>query len=120
MSLRMIRSSMICSLIGFAALSATALGADGASFEKDIRPVVMTYCSECHNPQKKKGDLDITPFETADAALKEEVIWEGIADKVRAGEMPPKRATKKPDDAQKQLIISWVAKHIKSGEQDCG
>jgi hypothetical protein len=107
-------------LIGLASLSAQSLGADAPSFEKDVRPLVTTYCIECHNPEKKKGDLDLTQFQTSDAALKEEVVWEGIAEKIRAHDMPPKRATKKLDDPQRQVFIDWVARHIQSGERDCG
>jgi len=110
----------ISALIGLAALSARARGADATTFEKDVRPLVKTYCVECHNANKKKGDLDLAQFDTSDKALKEEVVWEGIAEKLRAHEMPPKRSTKKPDDPQRQVILDWVAAHITSGERDCG
>ena len=96
-----------------------ASAADVPSFEKDVRPLVITYCAECHNPDKKKGDLDVTEFQTADAALKEQVTWEEMADKLRKNEMPPKRANKKPDDAQKQIVLNWVQKMVQTGDRDC-
>ena len=116
----MIGQRRILAFLGAVPISLPALAATAPSFDKDVRPVVTTYCVECHNPDKKKGDLDLTQFDTSEKALKEEVVWEGISEKVRKSEMPPKRAKKQPDDAQKQLIVGWVAKHIQSGDGDCG
>ena len=89
------------------------------SFEKDVRPIVLENCITCHNPEKKKGDLDLTRFKTAQSALEDEAIWEGVAQKLRAGQMPPKRVERKLSIEDRKKILAWVAAHLESGENDC-
>jgi hypothetical protein len=89
------------------------------SFEKDVRPIVAEYCVSCHNPEKKKGDLDLTPFQTSKQALASEVVWEGVGSKIRV-DMPPKKSERKPSDDQRRVVLGWIAAHVESGEADCG
>jgi mono/diheme cytochrome c family protein len=103
-----------------ATVRAAAPPADSSpSFEKDVRPIVLENCITCHNPEKKKGDLDLTRFKTAQNALEDEAIWEGVAQKLRAGQMPPKRAERKLNVEDKKKILAWVSAHVESGENDC-
>lgn len=90
------------------------------SFETDVRRVMLDHCVTCHNPKDKKGDLDLTRFETSKAALEDEAIWQGVAEKIRSNTMPPKRVTKKPTDSERLTVLAWVARHIESGDADCG
>ena len=53
------------------------------SFEKDVRPIMKEFCFSCHDTEKKKGDLDLTPFQTAQQALAGEIIWQGVGEKMR-------------------------------------
>jgi hypothetical protein len=99
----------------------SALAADlSPSFEKDVRPIVVEQCISCHNPEKKKGDLDLTPFETTKQVLADEAIWQGVAEKIKSNSMPPKRTEKRPTDDQKKIVLGWITAHIESGEADCG
>jgi hypothetical protein len=98
-----------------------AVAADSSpSFEKQVRPIVLENCVACHNPEKKKGDLDLTKFQTSKNALDEEAVWQGVAMKLRANEMPPRRAQRKLTDEEKKTILAWVAAHVDSGINDCG
>jgi hypothetical protein len=98
-----------------------AVAADSSpSFEKQVRPIVLENCISCHNPQKKKGELDLTKFQTGKSALDDEAVWQGVAMKLRANEMPPKRAPRKLSDDEKKTILAWVAAHVDSGINDCG
>ena len=98
-----------------------AVAADSSpSFEKQVRPIVLENCISCHNPQMKKGDLDLTKFQTGKNALDDEAVWQGVAMKLRANEMPPKRAPRKLSDEEKKTVLAWVAAHVESGADDCG
>ncbi len=52
-----------CSL----ALAGTALAADAkkVTYEDDVLPIFRDNCLKCHNPDKQKGDLDLTSFSAA-------------------------------------------------------
>lgn len=84
------------------------------SFEKEVRPILRENCIGCHNPQKKKGNLDLSRFETAKAALSDELVWQNVAARIREGDMPPKKAARKPTDDERRMVLSWIQVHIES------
>src|SRR6478672_1225329 len=45
-----------------AAVSAGAQDAEKITYQDHIRPLLENKCFSCHNPDKKKGDLDLTSF----------------------------------------------------------
>ena len=52
----------------FAALASVASAAEPAkktTYEDDILPIFRDNCLKCHNPDKLKGDLDLTSFSSA-------------------------------------------------------
>src|SRR5205807_5899162 len=38
-----------------------------ASFRDTVRPFLRSYCFECHDQQKHKGDLDLSAYATVEA-----------------------------------------------------
>ena len=44
-------------------------GSSGPDFVQDIRPLLKTYCFECHNSTKRKAGLDLEQIDTAAAAI---------------------------------------------------
>lgn len=44
------------------AVSGAARGEDKVNFQDHVRPVFEAACNNCHNPDKKKGGLDLTSF----------------------------------------------------------
>jgi len=63
----------------------------GDVFEEVVKPVIQNSCGKCHNPVAMKGELDLKRFltMTSDQALKERDLWETIARRVEARQMPP-------------------------------
>lgn len=90
------------------------------SFEKDVRPIVVENCVACHNPDKHKGDLDLSQFATADKAKADEQTWQDVAERLRSGDMPPKRAKRRPSAEEQRTILAWIHQHIAAGTPDCG
>src|SRR5262245_27168019 len=76
------------------AMAATATGADPAarSFDEQVRPLLARNCLDCHGPDKAKGGFraDRLTADLTDPANRER--WLTAARRVRAGEMPPKKA----------------------------
>jgi len=46
-------------------LCAPAIAQEKVTYQDQILPLVETHCSKCHNPDKLKGDLDLTSFNGA-------------------------------------------------------
>ena len=58
------------------------------SFER-MRPLLKTYCLECHNTTKKKAGLDLEKFESEKDALAQVELWEQVGEHLRSKAMPP-------------------------------
>ena len=109
-------------LAALCALGATARGSDAdfsPSFEKDVRPVILADCISCHNAEKKKGDFDLSPFETADKAMADEQAWQSVAERLRDKDMPPKKAKRRPTDREREMIVAWIDKHVAPVSNSC-
>src|SRR5947209_3347476 len=77
-------------------------------FDRDIHPLLETYCTSCHNPDKHKGDLDLLAFSSSDkAAAADAELWPLVARRLSEGEMPPAKS-KQPTDTEKSKLLSWL------------
>jgi len=60
-------------------------------FPQQVRPLIQKYCADCHSAKKKKGELDLTLFHTADDIRNATRVWQKVIRQLRDGEMPPKK-----------------------------
>src|SRR5262245_13298440 len=54
------KSALITALS--AAILSPVLAQQKVTYVDDVRPMLENKCFSCHNPDKKKGDLDLTSF----------------------------------------------------------
>jgi hypothetical protein len=86
-------------------------------FETRVKPFLYTYCLDCHNATKAKGDLNLAQYLTGRSAvsLATVVMWKEAAGRVHANDMPPAahegKELKQPSDAERAQFISWGAQH---------
>ncbi|WP_397385132.1 c-type cytochrome domain-containing protein, partial [Prosthecobacter sp.] len=107
--------SLTCA--AFAAVSLHAQdAAEKITYQDHIRPLLENKCFSCHNPDKKKGDLDLTSFgalmngggggSVVDPGnVDSSRIWSTCAKKEEPF-MPPEGAPLGPKDLD--LIASWI------------
>jgi hypothetical protein len=76
-------------------------------FAQDAQPLLATYCYDCHNTQKAKGDLDLSRFEDATRAANSPEVWDGVVQRINAGEMPPKKS-KQLLPAEKEKLLAAI------------
>ena len=79
-----------------------------ASFERDIRPLIKDNCFACHGNGKAKGEVSLEKFETTADVHRAYKLWETVARKVVASEMPPEERKQRPDKREQALIASWI------------
>ena len=89
------------------------------SFEKDVRPIILANCISCHNPEKKKGDLDLSQFQTSEKAAADEETWMDVADRLGKKDMPPRKAKKRPSDDERKTILKWIENHVAPVDAKC-
>src|SRR5688572_18686534 len=107
-------------LAGFAAamVAWSALAKPAEEFRKEIRPILEKHCFECHGTEKKKGDLNLTPFSEYDQVLAEKETWQLVLERVQAFEMPPEG---KPELGfnKHQKLVKWLRALPKPEKPDC-
>ena len=60
-----------------------------ATFQKNVRPLLEEHCFKCHNAEKHKGGIDLTPFDSEGAVLKKYKLWRRVLEQLESAEMPP-------------------------------
>jgi mono/diheme cytochrome c family protein len=95
--------------------------AAGASFSKDVLPILRAACSKCHDSKNRKGGLDLSTYETVKKGGKggagftpgnpdkSPIVFSISGDKP---EMPKKADPLKKD--QIELISRWVKEGAKN------
>ncbi|QDU79304.1 Planctomycete cytochrome C [Polystyrenella longa] len=91
--------------------------ADPIDFERDIAPLLLTRCIECHNANEASGGLDLSSLKAIQAGsdsgvvltpghLEESYLWERVAD----GDMPPEKQGKpQPLSEEEQKVLKrWI------------
>jgi mono/diheme cytochrome c family protein len=86
-------------------------------FLREVRPLLRSYCFECHSTNKRRAGLDLEKLDTPAAALDFAERWEPIGERLLAKDMPPAKR-KQPTEAERQQILAWV-KHAAGSQVRC-
>jgi hypothetical protein len=107
-------------LLGFTLIFAgPAAAQQPPSYVKQVKPFLAKYCVECHNPDKLRGDLDVSTVKAMLAGGKsgaafvpgrpDESYLVTLAEGKDNPKMPPKNAKAQPSAAEVALLRTWVA-----------
>jgi ssDNA-binding Zn-finger/Zn-ribbon topoisomerase 1 len=99
-------------------LSPWLQAAPAEEFRDEIRPVLENHCYECHNVDKKKGNLNLATFSEYDQVLESKETWQLVLERVQAFEMPPEG---KPELGfnKHQKLMKWLRALPKPEKPDC-
>ena len=89
-------------------LSMMAVPVNAADFPAPVLQFLEKRCIDCHDAATKKGGLDLTApvVDLTDAATF--ARWVKVHDRVRAGEMPP-RKNDQPPAAEREALLKSLA-----------
>lgn len=73
--------------------------------------VMETYCFSCHGPDKQKGDIRFDALETIDPVDQQD-LFALSKEVVHFGDMPPSKAKKQPDDAERAILMKWLETQV--------
>lgn len=100
--------SAIFACVALAAMVAHAAGASGATeFRKVIRPILESYCFDCHADGANKGNVAFDEFKNDQAAMEDRELWLHALKNLRAGLMPPQKKAR-PTPEERQRIEHWI------------
>ncbi|GDY14328.1 hypothetical protein LBMAG53_32060 [Planctomycetota bacterium] len=96
------RTALIsCAILGLAA-------AEPQGFKHTAKPVVDTYCIQCHSGAKAKGDADLAQYGDGEMPS---ALLEKIAEVVGEGFMPPK-GKPTPTVGERTALMTWLHQTI--------
>lgn len=62
---------------------------ENSPFDERVRPLLKTYCYECHSDGTHEGNLALDQLVTADDEAKARDVWWKVLKNLRSGVMPP-------------------------------
>jgi hypothetical protein len=97
-------------LLGLAAWawSADEPDAHERRFVDVVQPFLKAYCLECHGTTKQQAKLDLSKFTSPASVVKNHRVWERVAERLEAEEMPPAKATKHPRPHERRAVLEWL------------
>jgi len=81
------------------------------NFEKEVLPMLETYCFDCHDSVTAKGDIDLESALAQKPLVRNRLLWENVAERVKMGDMPPKKKSQ-PADSDRLKLRAWLAAEI--------
>src|SRR5436305_10866330 len=80
------------------------------NFNAAIAPLLDRYCTDCHGGDNPKNNLSLefaSEQEVKRRLVEDSKLFEHVAERIRAGEMPPKKKIQ-PSEAEKEVLLTWV------------
>jgi len=81
------------------------------NYDKDIQPLLETYCYDCHGDGTAKGKFSMDTFKDLPAHLHDQKHWLAIWRNVRSQIMPPSDKDQLAHHEKKQ-ILAWIQKDV--------
>ena len=76
-------------------------------FATEIRPLLETYCYDCHTQETQEGGLVIDTHRDLAQILAHREQWTKVFDRVRVGAMPPSDAPQ-PTEEERRKLVAWL------------
>jgi hypothetical protein len=92
--------------------SVAAVESPGAKeFRTEIRPILQTYCFDCHADGAKKGKVAFDEFKSDQGAVDDRELWWRALKNLRANIMPPAKKPR-PTAAERDVIAHWIKSDV--------
>jgi hypothetical protein len=91
------------------ALISSALGNE--TYRKEIQPLLVEYCYDCHGDGSRKGDFRMDTFTDLSAHLDDTKHWIHVWQNLRSQIMPPSEEAH-PSAEEKRKILSWIESDV--------
>jgi hypothetical protein len=93
--------------LALALLMALADGGAAPSFQRQVQPLLVRYCYDCHGEGSARGDVALdSPTSRTDREL-----WARVWENVRNDLMPPK-GQPRPSVAERALLGDWIRRDV--------
>jgi mono/diheme cytochrome c family protein len=73
----------------------------------EARSLFESHCLKCHGEKSQKGGVNLAPFTSEKALVKQRKLWRAVAAQIASGDMPPedqKQLTK----VEREQLLKWL------------
>lgn len=81
-------------------------GQDEAAVSPALRPVLLTFCQDCHGPSDQQGGFRVDELSTSLSDSGDFADWLAVYRKLEAGEMPPKGEPRPKPARMKEVLTA--------------
>src|SRR2546430_12510537 len=106
--------SWLAALLVSAAFCPFCFGAKnpaGAHFRKQVQPILVQYCYDCHGDGMDKGKVAFDEFKSDEELLGKRDLWWEVLKNLRAGIMPPERKPH-PSADERRRLETWIKQDV--------
>ncbi len=86
-------------------------------WEREVKPLLQKYCSDCHGSESAEADVDVTRYTDLASVRSQPAIWDQIRGVVKIGAMPPSDS-EQPSEEERLKLSTWVVDALH--RVDCG
>lgn len=86
-------------------------------FDKHVVTTLETYCFDCHDTASAKGDLDLEKALSQKPLVRNRLLWENVAERIRNGDMPPRKKPQ-PSGEDRLRLRAWLRQEIEQFPYD--
>jgi hypothetical protein len=101
----------LSALLAVLLLAATWKTSAAPEFQKDVRPILETYCFDCHADGANKGGVAIDELKPGPGSPENRDTWWKALKNLRAGLMPPSKKAQ-PTPEEKERVAQWIKSSV--------
>lgn len=87
------------------------------SFNKDVLPLIKTYCGSCHGDRGGSAGLSLLRFHSSGDVLKSRSEWQKVSQNIETAHMPPE-GNPLPTKEQREMLVGWIDGTLSKGACD--
>ena len=77
-------------------------------FDEKLKPFLAKFCISCHNETDVAGGVALDAYSNEAHARKDRKAWEMVAERIAAGDMPPKKHKAQPTKADREVALGYI------------
>ena len=86
---------------------------DDAVYNEQVRPIINSYCIDCHGQDKQKGNIRFDTLNPDMINGHDAEKWHAALDMINSGEMPPVKKAQ-PTNEERRTFVNWMTDNIKA------
>jgi len=99
--------SGLCVAVAFFAVGIVRADSLGEQYRKEILPIMVEYCYDCHGDGSSEGHLELDSYGTVVEMVADRRQWKRIRDHIDFRLMPPPDEYA-PNEEQRAKIVKWI------------